>query len=546
MALLTLATVTNAHYAIAAQVPWSIWAALGLSRLASRLVRRGWSPVRLRRAAFAGFAALGMAYGLGFWLLAPRLDRRGLEGGFYESAARWLPAGTPVTLLYDDWDRNPYDSPFGAFPHDLGVRLFYLRRPAVAVQGRRAGDPQPGEGRACPAPLLALRPSPRETLYVIGRERDRPDLEWLGRVEVLGERAVAATRPDIHDVPGHPGAASGGGDEAEAAPRPQVLNPPASIPREWRRRPAGGILGGTSRVSPSRGASAMTMHRPDHRPGRTKNEALESTTPVRGGLRRPARDSDDDGPGGRPGPPAEGPAGRPARQSGSPFDGKTLDGWKKTDFSHPGEVKVEDGRIVLATGMPMTGITATHKDLPTTNYELAYEATRLSGEDFAAATFPVADSYITLVNGGWGGFVTGLSSLNGMDASENETTRSYRFENKTWYRFRVRVTDDVIRCWVDDKEIVAVEHREKHVGTRVETRSSEPLLRRLGPAAPSATSRSTLTPDDRGGQQDRVSPHLDRRRHPIPCTSSGSPGCTLGFVRATEFNGTPHQLGMMS
>ena len=34
IALLTMATVKNAHYAIAAQVPWSIWAALGLSRLA--------------------------------------------------------------------------------------------------------------------------------------------------------------------------------------------------------------------------------------------------------------------------------------------------------------------------------------------------------------------------------------------------------------------------------------------------------------------------------------------------------------------------------
>lgn len=158
------------------------------------------------------------------------------------------------------------------------------------------------------------------------------------------------------------------------------------------------------------------------------------------------------------------------------FDGKTLDGWKKTDFSHPGTVKVEDGRIVLGTGELMTGITTTRKDLPTTNYELSYEAMRTDGEDFfAAATFPVGKSFITLVNGGWGGFVTGLSSLNGQDASENETTRSMNYENKRWYRFRIRVTDAVIRCWVDDKEVIAVEHREKHVGTRVETRSCEPL-----------------------------------------------------------------------
>jgi hypothetical protein len=158
------------------------------------------------------------------------------------------------------------------------------------------------------------------------------------------------------------------------------------------------------------------------------------------------------------------------------FDGKTLDGWKKTDFYHAGEVKVDDGRIVLAAGDSMTGITTTRQDLPTTDYELTYEAMRTSGSDFfAAATFPVGKSYITLVNGGWGGYVTGLSSLNGMDASENETTSSFKYQEKTWYRFRVRVTGEAIRCWVGDKEVIAVNHKEKHVGTRVETRPNEPL-----------------------------------------------------------------------
>ena len=122
-----------------------------------------------------------------------------------------------------------------------------------------------------------------------------------------------------------------------------------------------------------------------------------------------------------------------------------------------GEVKVEDGKIVMKTDDSMTGITTTRKDLPTLDYELTYEAMRLDGADFfAAATFPVGKSYITLVNGGWGGNVTGLSSLNGQDASENETTCIIMYKNKTWYRFRVRVTGKVIRCWVDDKEIIAV------------------------------------------------------------------------------------------
>ena len=85
------------------------------------------------------------------------------------------------------------------------------------------------------------------------------------------------------------------------------------------------------------------------------------------------------------------------------FDGKSLEGWKKADFFNAGEVKVEEGRIVISPGRSMSGITSTHFDLPTTNYELSYEAMRLEGRDFfAAATFPVGKSFITLVNVGWG------------------------------------------------------------------------------------------------------------------------------------------------
>ncbi len=169
---------------------------------------------------------------------------------------------------------------------------------------------------------------------------------------------------------------------------------------------------------------------------------------------------------------AEGPARKPIVL----FDGKSLDGWAKTKFYGAGDVKVEDGAIVLVQGQGMTGVTSTRKDLPTSNYELTYEATRLTGEDFfAAATFPVGKSFITLVNGGWHGTVTGLSSLNGSDASENETTTFVKYQNKTWYRFRVWVTDVTIRCWIDDKKVVSVNHEDVEVRTRIEVRPNQPL-----------------------------------------------------------------------
>lgn len=158
------------------------------------------------------------------------------------------------------------------------------------------------------------------------------------------------------------------------------------------------------------------------------------------------------------------------------FDGKSLEGWKPTSFSNAGAVTITDGEIRIAAGRPMSGITTTRQDLPKSGYELVYEAKRTSGQDFfAAATFPVNTSYITLVNGGWGGNVTGLSSLDGSDASENETSQFFKYEDQTWYTFRVRVTDVMIRAWINDKPILAVDHQDRQVGTRIETRSNQPL-----------------------------------------------------------------------
>src|SRR5271166_3194544 len=50
------------------------------------------------------------------------------------------------------------------------------------------------------------------------------------------------------------------------------------------------------------------------------------------------------------------------------FDGKSLEGWKKCDFYKAGEVKVEDGQIILSKGMSMSGITSTRQDLSTADY----------------------------------------------------------------------------------------------------------------------------------------------------------------------------------
>ena len=158
------------------------------------------------------------------------------------------------------------------------------------------------------------------------------------------------------------------------------------------------------------------------------------------------------------------------------FDGKSRDGWKGTDFSGPGAVQVESGTLVLAAGRPRTGITRTRKDLPTVDDELSDEAMRRDGGDFfAAAKFSVGTTFLTRVNGGGGDHLTGLSRLDGADASENETSRFFQDEDRTWYRSRVRVTSKRIRWRIDAKEVVAIDDREHHVGTRIETHGNQPL-----------------------------------------------------------------------
>src|SRR5260370_1176130 len=63
--VLSTATVKNAHYAIHALPPFSVWAAMGLIHVRSRLRRRGWSEFRVRRGAVALFLVLGLGSGLG-------------------------------------------------------------------------------------------------------------------------------------------------------------------------------------------------------------------------------------------------------------------------------------------------------------------------------------------------------------------------------------------------------------------------------------------------------------------------------------------------
>ncbi len=159
------------------------------------------------------------------------------------------------------------------------------------------------------------------------------------------------------------------------------------------------------------------------------------------------------------------------------FDGETLGAWRPTGFLLPGPVSVDGDTIILGRGDGLTGITWTGEEtLPTNNYEISLEASRLDGIDiFCGLTLPVNDSHVSLIIGGWGGTVVGLSNVDSADASENETTVFMSFETDRWYTIRVRVTDDRFRAWIDEELIVDLDTFGRQLDVRPDIGLSRPL-----------------------------------------------------------------------
>lgn len=153
---------------------------------------------------------------------------------------------------------------------------------------------------------------------------------------------------------------------------------------------------------------------------------------------------------------------RPRKENGvvQLFDGKSLAGWRVVEkfvFEDHGQVEVKDGQLHLGQGAPATGISWTGKRFPV-NYEISLEAQRVKGNDFfCGLTVPYQDSHLSLIIGGWGGGVVGISNVDDLSAAENETTTYHEFKQNRWYRLRLRVAESRIQAWIDDEEAVDLE-----------------------------------------------------------------------------------------
>ncbi|MEZ6113002.1 MAG: hypothetical protein R3C99_18620 [Pirellulaceae bacterium] len=118
--------------------------------------------------------------------------------------------------------------------------------------------------------------------------------------------------------------------------------------------------------------------------------------------------------------------------------------------------------------------------MPKTNYELSLEAKRLDGTDFfCGLTFPVGDTHCSFIVGGWAGGVVGLSSIDGLDASENQTTKTASSRRTGGIVSSVRVTPERIsNDWMTRSWTRRSPRARVHI--RVEMELSRPLGVALG------------------------------------------------------------------
>jgi hypothetical protein len=160
------------------------------------------------------------------------------------------------------------------------------------------------------------------------------------------------------------------------------------------------------------------------------------------------------------------------------FDGKSLERWEvieKGEFSESGNVVAKEGSLVLEAGKPATGVRL-KGPFPTTDFEVALEGKRLKGGDFfCGLTFPVGDGSVSLILGGWGGWVVGLSCIDGHYAIDNNTVLGIPFERDRWYKVRVRVTKADVRVWVNDEEIIELETKGHEFAASEEMKTCLPL-----------------------------------------------------------------------
>lgn len=155
------------------------------------------------------------------------------------------------------------------------------------------------------------------------------------------------------------------------------------------------------------------------------------------------------------------------------------EGWVEMETLGPGKwVAIEgaadlewadESRVMrIGVGTYLNGVRWTGP-IPTVPYVVELEARRMSGSDFfCGLTFPVrsGSESVSLIVGGWGGSLVGISSIDGLDASENPTASQHDFDNQRWYRIRMEVGKERLKVWIDDRQVVDAQTEGKRLSLR--------------------------------------------------------------------------------
>lgn len=126
--------------------------------------------------------------------------------------------------------------------------------------------------------------------------------------------------------------------------------------------------------------------------------------------------------------------------------------WTSVSFGGEGEVEPGAAQSVrMGFGSPLTAIAWQGPLAFPAAYEIEVSAARLDGSDFfCALNLPIGEQQASVVLGGWGGALCGLSCVDGADASMNATRSFHGFERGRSYRLRVRVDPQQVQAWLDD------------------------------------------------------------------------------------------------
>ena len=162
-----------------------------------------------------------------------------------------------------------------------------------------------------------------------------------------------------------------------------------------------------------------------------------------------------------------------------------------------GTARVEGGCIALKSGAEFAGIVLSG-EFPTTGYELALEALRVSGGgDLVGITFPTGAARCSFVVGGAENRLAGLQVIDGRPLGFGpDAAHRISCSNGRWYRVCLRVTAGRIEGWVDDQQMVDFATAGRKLSVYPTWRNLKPLgltvskgegrlrairLRRLGP-----------------------------------------------------------------